>query len=259
MAGLNIEFDNLHVYIFVFIRMTALIFLNPVFSRGSIPSGVKSALIAVLTLIVAPFVEAPELTNNMIDFLFCIVMEFFIGYTLSFVFSIYYYMMMFASDVLDTQFGLAMAKVMDPQTNVQTAIIGNVMNIMFVIYFFVTDCHLVLINTAIHSFEAVPAGFSGISIQGTCGFIIDLFSSVFLLILRLALPFVSAEFILDISLGLLMKLIPQIHVFVIQMQGKIILALILLFTLALPITNFINNYITKMFDSMNNALTALVS
>ena len=56
-----------------------------------------------------------------------------------------------------------------------------------------------------------------------------------------------------------MKLSPQIHVFVIQMQGKIMLSLIMLFALALPITNFINNYIAKMFDSMNNALTALVS
>ena len=117
---------------------------------------------------------------------------------------------------------------------------------------------LILINTAVGSYEAVPAGLSAIDIMGSCGFVIDLFTSVFLLALRLALPYVAAEFVLELSLGILMKLIPQIHVFVIQMQGKIILGLILLLALSIPMTNFIDNYITKMLDSMNQALGSLV-
>ena len=84
------------------------------------------------------------------------------------------------------------------------------------------------------------------------------FSSVFLLALRLALPYVAAEFILEICLGILMKLIPQIHVFVIQMQGKILLAIILLLALSVPMTQFIDNYIAEMFNSMNGALKALI-
>ena len=63
---------------------------------------------------------------------------------------------------------------------------------------------------------------------------------------------------MELSLGILMKLIPQSHVFVIQMQGKILLALILLISLSIPMTRFIDNYIVKMFDSMNNALGSLI-
>jgi flagellar biosynthetic protein FliR len=165
---------------------------------------------------------------------------------------------MFAADIMDTQFGLSMAKMMNPQTNIQTATTGNLLNVVFMLYFFTTNSHLILINTAVGSYEAVPAGLSAIDIMGSCGFVIDLFTSVFLLALRLALPYVAAEFVLELSLGILMKLIPQIHVFVIQMQGKIILGLILLLALSIPMTNFIDNYITKMLDSMNQALGSLV-
>jgi flagellar biosynthetic protein FliR len=258
LAHLNIDFDNLQVYIFVFVRIAAIIVFNPVFSRSNIVPAAKAGLITLLTIIITPYISTPELQTDYIIFTVCIVKEFFIGFALSFVFNIYYYMLMFAADIIDTQFGFSMAKVMDPQTKIQSAIIGNLMNIVFMIYFFITNSHLILINTAVGSFDAVPVGMSGINIMGSCSFMIDIFSSVFLLALRLALPYVAAEFILEICLGILMKLIPQIHVFVIQMQGKILLAIILLLALSVPMTQFIDNYIAEMFNSMNGALKALI-
>lgn len=258
MAELNVNFDNLHLYIFVFVRMAAIIVLNPVFSRQSIPAVAKTGLIALLTIIITPYIEVPALTTTMIDFLICIAKEFFIGFLLTFVFNIYYYMLMFAADLMDTQFGLSMAKMMNPQTNIQSATTGNLLNVVFMLYFFVTSSHLVLIGTAVGSYEAVPAGLTAIDIMGSCTFVIELFSSVFVLALRLALPYVAAEFVLELCLGLLMKLVPQIHAFVIHMQGKIILGLILLLALSIPMTNFIDNYITKMLGSMNQALGSLI-
>ncbi len=258
MAELNVNFDNLHLYIFVFVRMAAIIVLNPVFSRQSIPAVAKTGLIALLTIIITPYIEVPALTTTMIDFLICIAKEFFIGFLLTFVFNIYYYMLMFAADLMDTQFGLSMAKMMNPQTNIQSATTGNLLNVVFMLYFFVTNSHLVLIGTAVGSYEAVPAGLTAIDIMGSCTFVIELFSSVFVLALRLALPYVAAEFVLELCLGLLMKLVPQIHAFVIHMQGKIILGLILLLALSIPMTNFIDNYITKMLGSMNQALGSLI-
>ncbi len=258
MAELNVNFDNLHLYIFVFVRMAAIIVLNPVFSRQSIPAVAKTGLIALLTIIITPYIEVPALTTTMIDFLICIAKEFFIGFLLTFVFNIYYYMLMFAADLMDTQFGLSMAKMMNPQTNIQSATTGNLLNVVFMLYFFVTNSHLVLIGTAVGSYEAVPAGLTAIDIMGSCTFVIELFSSVFVLALRLALPYAAAEFVLELCLGLLMKLVPQIHAFVIHMQGKIILGLILLLALSIPMTNFIDNYITKMLGSMNQALGSLI-
>ncbi|MGN0622997.1 MAG: flagellar biosynthetic protein FliR [Oscillospiraceae bacterium] len=258
MAELNILIDNLHVYIFVFVRLAAIILFNPVFSRQNIIAPVKVGLIMCLTVIITPLVPVTEFDSGFIGFVFCIAKEFFIGFLLGFVFNIYYYMLMFAADIMDTQFGFSMAKVMDPQTRIQSAVIGNLMNVMFMLYFFVTNSHLVLIDTAVHSFDVIGAGAQSISIKGGCSFAIGLMSSICLLALRLALPFVAAEFVLEVSMGILMKLIPQIHVFVIQMQGKLLLGIIMLMALAVPITNFVDNYIAEMFGDVNKALEALV-
>ena len=89
--------------------------------------------------------------------------------------------------------------------------------------------------------------------------LLTVFTSVFSVAVRLAFPFVAMEFILEIGMGVLMKLIPQIHIFVINMQFKILLAIVTLFILAKPITVFVENYIVIMFDYMKEALNVLVS
>ena len=258
MAELSVIFDNLHIYIFVFVRMSAIILFNPVFSRRNLITAAKLGLILCLTILITPLVPVTDFDGTTSDFLICIAREFFVGFILCFVFNIYYYMLMFAADIMDTQFGFSMAKVMDPQTNIQSATVGNLMNIVFMLYFFVTNSHLILIDTAVHSYDVIGAGAAGISIKGACSFGIDLFSSVCLLAIRLALPFVAAEFVLEVSMGLLMKLIPQIHVFVIEMQGKLLLAIIMLMALAVPLTNFVDNYITQMFVSLQDSLKAMM-
>lgn len=259
MASFEIYFENIHIFVYVFARLAAIILFNPVFSRTSIPAAVKTALVLFATLIVAPIVPAEASATSFIDLGLAIARELFVGFALTFVFNIYYYMLMFAADIMDTQFGMSMAKMMDPQTNVQVAITGTLMNILFMLYFFATNSHLELINVAVGSFKLVPPGASGILLENAVGFVLTLFSSIFILSLRLALPFVAAEFILELSMGILMKLIPQIHVFVIHMQGKILLGLIALAALAIPITKFIDNYIVDIFNTMQKLLLALVN
>ncbi|MBR1664439.1 MAG: flagellar biosynthetic protein FliR [Ruminococcus sp.] len=259
MASLGITIEDLHIYIFVFVRLAAIILFNPVMQQARMPAGVKPALLMCLTIIVSPLVPFYEFDGSVLSFLVGIMGEFFIGFLLGFVFNVYYYMLMFAADIMDTQLGFSMAKTMDPLTNIQSATMGTFFNIMFMLYFFTTNCHLILINMAVRTFDAIGAGAYEISYQGGCRFAIELFSSVFLLAMRLALPFVAAEFVLEVSLGLLMKLIPQIHVFVIQMQGKILVGLALLISMMVPVNNFVSAYIEKMFSSANDAIMALVT
>ena len=260
MTELNIVIDNIYMYVLVFIRLAAMIAFNPILTRNNIPGGVRTGIIFFSTIILTPSVPIPAgFENNTFDLVFCIVREIAAGWGLGYIFNIFFYMFVFAGDILDMQFGLSMAKVMDPGTNVQSAFTGNLINLVYMAYFFVTDSHLVLIKMAVHSYEMIPAGAPEINLYGAASFGISMFTSVFNLAVRLVFPFVAAEFILEIGMGILMKLIPQIHIFVINMQFKILLAIIMLFILAKPITVFLENYILIMFDYVNDALYALVS
>lgn len=202
--------------------------------------------------VVAPAVDG-------VDMIISIAKEIMIGITLSYIFAIYYYMLQFSADMMDLQFGLSMAKAMDPQTQIQTGISGNLLTIVFMLYFFATNSHLVLLQVAAYSFIVIPAGGEGILISNMAGFVMEIFSSIFSLALRLCLPYLITGFILEISMGILMKLIPQIHIFVIHMQAKIILGVVLLLLLASPLATFIDNYIMSALKHMQDALSAMLS
>jgi flagellar biosynthetic protein FliR len=156
-------------------------------------------------------------------------------------------MLLTAGDILDMTFGFAMAKVFDPGTNIQAAFTANILNVLFILYFFATNGHLVLIQVAVSSYDLFNVGAEGFSLFSASEFAISLFGSVFELAMKLTFPFVAVEFILEFSLGILMKLIPQIHVFVIQLQLKIILAILLLFLFAGPISVFKLSLVTKSY------------
>ena len=146
------------------------------------------------------------------------------------------------------QLGLSMAKAFDPATNIQFSMTGKILTIMFVFFFFASDAHLLIIKIFAESFKIVPLGCEGLSLAVT-EHILNLFISVFTLAFKLALPFVIAEFTIEAALGILMRVIPQIHVFVVSMQLRIIVGIILMIAFAPAIASFLNKYLALMMEN----------
>lgn len=260
--SIQFSFAYVSLYILVFVRLAGMILLNPLFSRVNLPMIARMGLVIFLTLLLAPLQpEGAALPfNNMsgIVFVFAMIRELFVGAVYGYVFQIFYYLLFFVGDMMDTDFGIAMAKTFDPATNIQVSFSGSLMTILFSLYIFATGSHLALIKMFADSFALIPLGQFGLSVD-ILTFVLHLFSSVFLLALRLIAPFMVAEFILQLSMGMLMKFVPQVTVFVINFQLRILLGLILLFLLAPFVGQFIDRYISILFDSLSEATRIMMA
>lgn len=254
---MSIQFNGLEVYLLVFVRLFACFMFNPVFSRKNIPQSAKLAFIVWITLIVAPLVQSQNVLNiDDLSFILLIFKELLLGYFLGYVVQLYLYMLLFVGDLLDYQFGLSMAKVFDPQTYVQVSIIGNLFQLLFIVLFFMSNSHLMFIQMITNSFSYISLE-TWFSLSSVIPFILDLFISVFMMVIKLALPMIVAAFTLEISMGILMKLIPQIHVFVINIQVKVMLGIFLLLVLIQPITHVLDKSLGEMIQNMQNVLIHL--
>jgi flagellar biosynthetic protein FliR len=235
--------------------MAGVFAFNPIFAQKGVPVRIRSVLVMVMTLAVAPTVEVPpNIDTNMLDFIIVFIKEIFIGFLFSYVVNVYYYILLGVGEILDTQFGLSMAKVFDPNTSIQMAISDKILNMFFILYIFATNSHLLFIKIVYSSYDVIPLGVNNFNLDSVTGFAIDLFVNCFSLAMKLAFPYVAAQLILEVGLGILMKLIPQIHVFVINMQLKLLLTILLLIVFAQPMSNFIDNYIVSMFNDLQNSL-----
>jgi len=248
---MNITLLNVNAFLLIFVRICGMVLFNPLLSRRNIPRQVQLSFILVMTILLSGVVNARYVMQSPdLDFVLAIVRELFIGFACGMVFQIFYYFLFFIGDLMDVHFGLSMAKVFDPGTNIQMSVSGNLLSFIFILYIFATDSHLLLIKIFADSFKMIPLGTARISID-TVKFIIDVFINSFSLAIRLLLPFAVTEFVTQVSMGILMKLVPQIHVFVINIQIKLLMGIILLFLFAQPIASFTDNYIRIMFEQIS--------
>lgn len=254
---MTIQFDSLQVFLLVFVRMISMLGFNPLMQRRNVPRRIVTGLALCMTVLIAPTLPAmPELSGFAVAM--AMLRELVTGIVCGMVFQIFYYLLFFVGDFMDMQFGLSMAKVFDPGTNMQTSISSNLLTILFVLYFFTTGSHLVMIKIFASSYMIIPAGAATMTFVFP-QFMVELFTQVFSLVIRLLLPFAVAEFTVEVSMGVLMKLIPQIHVFVINMQVKIAMAMFLLILFAAPVAAFVDNYIVIMLENMQRAVHAMVA
>lgn len=254
---LNFSITDINLFALVFCRIGGMILFNPLLNRKNIPSRIKAGLVLLLTIVIMPTLSSAGIEGlSSTALFFGMIKELFAGFCFGFLFQIYYYLLFAASDILDVGFGLSMAKVFDPGTQIQTSMTGSLFEFIFVAYFFITDCHLIFIKLIYSTFNVVGVG--GFTFGADVGqFICTQFVSAFGLIMHLAIPFLAASVVIEITMGLLMKLIPQIDVFTVQFQLKILVGFALMFLFAVPLSDFIQRYINEVFIQMQNLLKIL--
>ncbi len=246
---------QLTLFALIMMRMSGMILLNPIFGRRNIPMTAKSGLIIVLTLtIYSASAESAFEVASTLELGFLLMKEFVVGYVIGYTMELFFFAITFGGFVIDFQLGLTMATVYDPQSNSQVAVTGGVLQTWFMLVFFATDAHLALMKILITSADIVPYG--GIVItQGLASRMIEIFLQCVDMGVRLSLPILAAEFLVQVGIGIMNKVVPQISIFVINIQLKIIVGLGLLVILFSPIGEHLNRIMTEMMKTVQGILT----
>lgn len=251
--------DTAHLTLLTLImmRMSGFILLNPVLGRRNIPPMVKAGFIMVLTFTIYAFSEGEAFDiASPVEYGFLLLKEFAAGYVIGYVMQLFFMIVSFGGYVIDFQLGLSMAQVYDPQTNAQMPVTGSVFNVYLMLLFFAVDGHLALVKILITSADIVPYG--GIVItQSLAQRMIDIFFQCLEMGISFSLPILAAEFLVEMGVGLLNKVVPQISIFVINIQLKIIVGLGLLVLLFSPLSDYLDKIISTMMKTVQGILTFL--
>ena len=80
--------------------------------------------------------------------------------------------------------------------------------------------------------------------------LVGLFSVILVYSVKLALPILAVELIIEVGVGLLMKAVPQINVFIVNIQLKILIGFIIILLLVPSLSTFLELIMNKMFDQI---------
>ena len=246
------------LFFLVLMRMSGFIFLNPILGRRNIPATAKTGLSLGLAVIVFSMEQSQGITveaeaNSSLMFGILMVKELAIGYLLGFIMSLFDMVLTFAGTVIDFQIGISMAMVYDPQTGSHIALSGNILQTFYLLFFFAVDGHLALIKILAESGDVVPYGELAFT-QGAAWMVLDIFAQCVVLAIKLAFPLIAFEFIMQVGVGILTKITPQINLFVLSIQLRLVVGFILLVFLVSPISSFMGDLISDMMKTLQEAL-----
>ncbi len=234
-----LNWGQLTLFCYISVRMAGFVLFNPIFGRNGIPAIFKTGLILLLTLCVAA--ASPQgvpVPATLIEFVFRLLMELFLGFALGFVIQIFFYIPQLAGEAIDTQMALTMGKIYDAGSNASLSVTSQLLNIMMYLLFFAANGHHTLLRILITSGDVVSFGAVHIGPQ-VSNAIISIFLSCTVLAVKLALPVLAAELLGQVGMGLLMKTIPQINVFAINIELKVIIGLVMVMLLISPFSSFL--------------------
>lgn len=130
--------------------------------------------------------------------------------------------------MLDMEIGFSMVQEMDPTTNVNSTITSNFYMYIFMLLFLVSDMHYFIIDAMMDSYQLVPIGGAKFSVD-LYHIMVTFITNYFIIGFRIVLPIFCCMLVINIVLGILAKIAPQMNMFVVGMQLKVFVGLVLLF------------------------------
>jgi flagellar biosynthetic protein FliR len=86
--------------------------------------------------------------------------------------------------------------------------------------------------------------------------LLEIFAQCAVLAVKFCMPVLAAELVGQLGMGVLMKVIPQINVFAINIELKVMIGLSMIYLLMLPFGDFLLEAEMTMLDSLSQVLAA---
>lgn len=241
----GITLQDIESFLMILIRIASFMSVAPFFSMSNTPQRVKVSLSIFVALLIYTAVplEIPSY-STVTEYAFLIVKESAAGILIGFSAYICSSAVLFAGRMIDMDIGMSMASMFDMTTRTQVSVSGNLYNYLLLIMLVITDMHHFLLGALTDSFQVIPIG--GIKMEGLYGTMLGFFGDYFSIGLRIALPVFAVTLILNVVLALLAKVSPQMNMFAVGIQIKVLVGLGVMFLLAGSIPSMSDFIFSKM-------------
>ncbi len=249
-----VDWAQLYLFELIFMRMSGFLLFNPLLGRSNLPAMVKTGMALVLSILVfgTAGTGVPQ-PDTLVELAFRLLLELGIGLVLGFVMRVVFSVVQIGGEVIDTQMGMTMAQIYDASSQANLSVTASLLNILLILDFFAENGHYTLMRLLTTSGELVPYGAAALG-DGVYAYVIELFLGCMLLAVKLAMPILAAELLGEVGMGVLMKAIPQINAFVINIELKVIIGLLLFFLLLTPINEFLLELESGMLSELGRIL-----
>jgi len=250
---MTFRLDYLEIFFLILVRISGFVYTAPILSLKNIPVRVKAGFSIFLAIILYFVVPAPiPEYNGVIGYAILAVKEAIAGALMGFFANIAYHILSFAGQLMDMEIGFSMINQLDPISRTSTSITSNLYGYLVLLMMLITNLHHYFIKALIDSYKVIGLGEAVFS-PNVYRLMVRFITDYFIIAMRIVLPMFAAILIVNTVLGILAKAAPQMNMFVVGIQIKVLVGLIVLYViigLVPSVTDFIYNKMIEMLKAV---------
>lgn len=224
-------YADLEYFLLIFIRVTSFIYIAPFFGMNNTPGRVKIALGFFVSVLVFNVKTPHEIITygTVLEYAVIVMKEFVTGLLIGFGANLCMSIVSFAGHIIDMETGLSMVTLMDPTTRESTSISGVFYQYMFMLMLIVSGMYQYLLKALVDTFDLIPVNGAVFNIDALMLSMVRFMSEYIIIGFRICLPVFAVMIMLNAILGILAKVAPQMNMFAVGIQIKILTGLTVIF------------------------------
>ncbi len=253
-----LEVEIIKVFLLVLVRFSGLIVSAPILGSGNFPIMGKIGLTGLSAMLVTPTVAALHQTipSDPVEFALMAAAELLIGLLIGLVMMFVFAAVQVGGQVMDMQAGFAMMNVFNPAMETQFPIFGFFFFILAILYLLVLNGHHMMIRALVSTFEHVPLG--GFAPHPDLMMVVAGWgTAMFYDGMLIAAPVAAAMLLAYTSMGLMGRVVPQIHMFVVGFPLTIATALLIVAFSTGIYLKFLDGMFGNMFRNVETLIRGM--
>lgn len=198
-----------------FLRILAVFSVSPVFSVRSVPVRARIGLAFFVALAAQAVLEGqPQISVNGPEALGTAATQVVIGLAIGFAVRVVFSCVELAGELVGLQMGLNFAGFFDPGSHTQGSAVGTFFSTLTVLLFVVLNGHLMVLMAVVRSFESFPVDANLLNTLGQLK-LYQLGTDLFASALWIALPMIGMLMLVNLTLGIISRVAPQMNIYAI--------------------------------------------
>ena len=221
----------LPTYLMASCRVIGVVWFAPVLCSASVPRRIRIGIALALTLGLLPAIPHVDvLPMSIWQTSAAIAGEVVFGITLGLCANLVFVAAHWAGEMAGQQMGFTLSGLIDPQSGSQGSVVGDFYLILATVVFLLINGHHALIRGLQGTFESLPLMSVSLN-RNLLDVFVGLLQSATVLSLQLAAPLLLTMLIVDIAIGVMSRVVPQMNVMIMAMSVRSAVGLVVLLLL----------------------------
>ena len=230
MIDITFTYADLEFFLLILVRVSCFVHIAPCFGMSNTPRRVKVGLsVFIAFLLYASLDHTEVIYSSVLGYAVIVIKEAVTGLLIGWGAQLCMTVASFAGSVADMEIGLSMVSLVDPLTRQNATFSGVFYQYMFSLFLIITGMYQYLLQALIDTFTLIPVSGAGFHADALFSSMLRFMSDYIIIGFRICLPIFCVILLLNCVLGILAKVSPQMNMFAVGLQLKVLVGLSVMF------------------------------